>query len=684
MSKGATSPQFGGSVPVLVFAVFYFLRTQWGRIKRRWRKRRAAKAAAKLPTAMKKLDKKKKNTPTPITESLREHKFPMEIRFTDLTYRVGDYTILGGVSGCFKPGRVTCIFGGSGAGKTSLLQVLLGRPSAGSVISGDVTVNGRALPLSTFAPVLGFVPQADICHADLTVRENFEFAARMRLPSSISRSGCQDSVQRTIDLLRLGVCENSIVGDENRRGISGGQKKRVNIGLELVAEPTLLVLDEPTSGLDASSTLLVFQGLQKMAERGLTVISIIHQPRIELFSELDDLLLLGAGRKGMGGKVFYMGPAAMATPYLKSLGFAPMAPETSPPDFILDVTTGTTMPSDIRPAEEAGYSAAWLGDVWENDPDPHRSGPPPDWRQIMGGKWTQEKKPERRQRLESLTDVSQDILPDSSGVYFARALVMFTRRSLLQLSRDQKGVFIRFVMTYIAALVIGVLLKTSTHSQSYGMGSIYSLAVTLMQVLGSLSLFGAEALEHRREMLSNYGQISYALGKFLADVPMLVTTPVLTVLVFFPTAAPRMEVWELYLLTLALGWASSGIGYFISLVAKPNNALLTGVITVLVAHMFSGANPTLADARLDEDAGFLFASNFSPSRWSSEAYFLLDNVEVTGKRVDAQLDAFLLTVGYRITNLGADVRNLVLLGLLYRLAAIIAMLRRDQVSKRSL
>lgn len=142
----------------------------------------------------------------------------------------------------------------------------------------------------------GFVPQDDIVHPRLTVEENLLFSARFRLPKHTSRREHLELVDRAISLLGLTEVRNSLVGNEESRGVSGGQRKRVNIGLELVADPCVMFLDEPTSGLDSSSCRHVITVLSRVAHMGVTCAAVVHQPSNRIMSKFDDILLLGSVR----------------------------------------------------------------------------------------------------------------------------------------------------------------------------------------------------------------------------------------------------------------------------------------------------------------------------------------------------------------------------------------------------
>ena len=138
------------------------------------------------------------------------------------------------------------------------------------------------MPMSSLRDIVGFVPQEDTMHRELTVEENLSLNAAFRLPSSTTAAEKRAVVEATIMTLGLNDIRGSRIGDEEARGISGGQRKRVNIGMELVADPTVLFLDEPTSGLDSTSSRDVTRALHRVSRRGLTVILVLHQPSYEI------------------------------------------------------------------------------------------------------------------------------------------------------------------------------------------------------------------------------------------------------------------------------------------------------------------------------------------------------------------------------------------------------------------
>uniref|UniRef100_A0A8C4UGZ5 Broad substrate specificity ATP-binding cassette transporter ABCG2 n=1 Tax=Falco tinnunculus TaxID=100819 RepID=A0A8C4UGZ5_FALTI len=237
-----------------------------------------------------------------------------------------DKEVLRDVNGIMRPG-LNAILGPTGSGKSSLLDILAARKDPRG-LSGDILINGAPQP-ANFKCTSGYVVQDDVVMGTLTVRENLKFSAALRLPKSVKEQEKNERVNQIIKELGLSKVADSKVGTQFTRGVSGGERKRTNIGMELITDPDILFLDEPTTGLDASTANAVLL----MAKQGKTIIFSIHQPRYSIFRLFDNLMLLAAGR------VLYHGPAQHAIEYFQSIGYE-CEPYNNPADFFLDVING--------------------------------------------------------------------------------------------------------------------------------------------------------------------------------------------------------------------------------------------------------------------------------------------------------------------------------------------------------
>jgi len=249
--------------------------------------------------------------------------------------------ILHDVNGLFTPG-MNAILGPTGGGKTSMLDVLAGRKNP-SGISGLLLVDGHKAP-KNFKCMSGYVVQDDVVMGTLTVRENLMFSANLRLDKTFHLEEKKTRVQDTIQELGLAKCADTKVGNEFIRGVSGGERKRTNIGMELIISPSVLFLDEPTTGLDASTSNAVMILLRRLTLRGRTIIFSIHQPRYSIFKLFDRLMLLANGR------TVYHGPANEALTYFSLIGYECEA-HNNPPDFFLDVINGDSSAVKATEAE---------------------------------------------------------------------------------------------------------------------------------------------------------------------------------------------------------------------------------------------------------------------------------------------------------------------------------------------
>ncbi|UJR23946.1 hypothetical protein I4U23_026914 [Adineta vaga] len=235
--------------------------------------------------------------------------------------------ILFNLSGVFTPG-MNAILGPTGCGKSTLLDILADRKDPRG-LTGNVLVNGRSRSIN-FKYNVGYVVQEDIISGTLTVRENLMFSANVRLQNVLSRHERIDRVKKIIHELDLSSCADTFIGTDFVRGISGGEKKRTSIGMELILLPKILFLDEPTTGLDASTAQNVINCLHKLSRQGHTIIFSIHQPRYSIFKLFDKVLLLSNGHT-----IYFDSPKYILS-YFASQNFHCEEKE-NPADFILDI-----------------------------------------------------------------------------------------------------------------------------------------------------------------------------------------------------------------------------------------------------------------------------------------------------------------------------------------------------------
>lgn len=223
------------------------------------------------------------------------------------------------------------MLGPSGSGKTTLLTALGGR--LGGKIGGTITFNGKPFS-NAMKRNTGFVTQDDVLYPHLTVTETLVFTALLRLPNTLTKQDKVMHAEAVITQLGLTKCKNSIIGGPFLRGVSGGERKRVSIGQEMLINPSLLFLDEPTSGLDSTTAQRIVSKLWELANGGRTMVMTIHQPSSRLFYMFHKVLLLSEGN------IMYFGKGAEAMDYFSNIGYSPSV-AMNPSDFLLDLANGT-------------------------------------------------------------------------------------------------------------------------------------------------------------------------------------------------------------------------------------------------------------------------------------------------------------------------------------------------------
>ncbi|KAG2309330.1 hypothetical protein Bca4012_081694 [Brassica carinata] len=238
-------------------------------------------------------------------------------------------TLLNDISGETRDGEIMAVLGASGSGKSTLIDALANRIARGS-LRGTVKLNGETLHSRMLKVISAYVMQDDLLFPMLTVEETLMFAAEFRLPRSLPKSKKKLRVQALIEQLGIKNAAKTIIGDEGHRGISGGERRRVSIGIDIIHDPILLFLDEPTSGLDSTSAFMVVKVLKRIAQSGSIVIMSIHQPSHRVLGLLNRLIFLSRG------ETVFSGSPASLRPFFAEFG-SPIPESENLTEFALDL-----------------------------------------------------------------------------------------------------------------------------------------------------------------------------------------------------------------------------------------------------------------------------------------------------------------------------------------------------------
>eukprot|EP00253_Pinus_taeda_P036215 PITA_36215 len=276
---------------------------------------------------------------------------PLSLAFQDVNYYVDmpaemkkegvaeqRLQLLRGASGSFRPGVLTALVGESGAGKTTLMDVLVGRKTGGYV-EGSITISGYPKKQQTFARISGYCEQTDIHSPFITIYESLVYSSWLRLGEEVNSETREIFVKEVMDLIELNNLSRALVGFPGVNGLSIEQRKRLTIAVELVSNPSIIFMDEPTSGLDARAAATVMRTIRNTVDTGRTVVCTIHQPSIDIFEAFDELVLMKRG-----GKMIYIGPlgrhSQMLIDYLEAIeGVPKITPGINPATWMLDVTS---------------------------------------------------------------------------------------------------------------------------------------------------------------------------------------------------------------------------------------------------------------------------------------------------------------------------------------------------------
>ncbi|XP_005752693.1 broad substrate specificity ATP-binding cassette transporter ABCG2 [Pundamilia nyererei] len=469
--------------------------------------------------------------------------------------------ILIDLNGIMKPG-LNAIMGATGSGKSSFLDVLAARKDPAG-LSGEVLIDGAPQP-PNFKCLSGYVVQDDVVMGTLTVRENFTFSAALRLPSSISHREKKQKVDRLIKELGLGRVADSKVGTQLIRGISGGERKRTNIGMELIIDPPVLFLDEPTTGLDASTANSVLLLLKRMANNGRTIILSIHQPRYTIYRLFDSLTLL------VNGHQVYHGPARSALEYFSGIGYI-CEPHNNPADFFLDVINGdstavvlnsgkTEDPDQELDSESMSKSRRGIGEKLVEE-----------YRNCQHFKETKAELERIVQGKKVVTTTPFRTITYTTGFFTQFRWVL--KRTFRNLILNPQTSIAQVAVTILLALVVGALFF-NVQNDSSGIqnrtGALFFIVVN--QCFGSLSaaeLFIAERKIFIHEYISGYYRVSvYFLCKILSDIITLRTIPaiVFTCVAYFMVGLkPTAGAVFFYMLTVALcAYTATSMAFAIS------------------------------------------------------------------------------------------------------------------------
>ena len=464
-------------------------------------------------------------------------------RFSDRTVAIDD------ISFEINRGELVAIIGPSGCGKSTLLNILNGcvRPSRGAVLVENFDLHSTP----ELATTIGYVPQDDLLHEELTVYENLAYGARLRFPAKSSHE-IDLLVNCVLDEISLSAKRHHRVGNPTHKVLSGGERKRLNIGLELLSDSAAYLLDEPTSGLSSEDSLHIIELLKYRALRGKIVFVVIHQPSSRIFQLFDKIVLLDRG-----GKLAYCGSIQDAMQYFEAesdslLPGACPACGTVHPDTLLEILEAPLLDIDGTPLGERKHHP----DYWQRKFEEHRT----TLHEAMVAASAQSNLPPPVRQLDTLDRLRQ------TGTLLARE---FTSKL-----RNRSNLWTTCLVAPLLGLVVSTILRNkAVQSEPYTLVnnssfiSFFFLAAVIAIFL-ALSNSIAEIIKDRpiliRERMLDIPRYSYLFSKYA----ILCLFGIVQIALFLGVSFIVLEVRELFILHwvyLSLTvMAATAMGLFIS------------------------------------------------------------------------------------------------------------------------
>eukprot|EP00659_Diplonema_papillatum_P002331 gene2331-3611_t len=463
-----------------------------------------------------------------------EGKEHVTVTWENLCFKIGHgdkkKEVLHNLSGHAKPGDLMAIMGPSGAGKSTLMNVLASRAPYGKA-AGTIDVNG--LPPKKMRKKIAYVMQEDALFATQTPRETFAFTAALKLPE-LSDAERSELVESVLTALGLQTCADTMVGSLMIKGISGGEKKRTSIGVELISSPSVIFLDEPTSGLDSHSAFEVVKHLRALAKSGSTIVCTIHQPSSEVFDVFNKVLLLRDGYS------LYNGHADGLLPHFAGVGLH-CNPNYNPADFAMH-SLQTANEEVIKQLMDDKGALSMV------EPEEHDSD-------------------------------NEDATPALKSSY-ATQLYYLTKRESMQFLRDKPTLGARYGMAVILALLTGIFFFqvgdewgedgrqediTIAISNHWGGLVFISINALFLSAQPMLLVFPTERPVFMREYATGtYATIPYFVSKTLIEIPASLLQTLVQYVVCYFMLDLGGNFFYLLVPTFLLGLVTSSIALWLS------------------------------------------------------------------------------------------------------------------------
>lgn len=521
----------------------------------------------------------------------RDHRGEVRLDAENITIEVCEETtrlnkrILNDLTLTIYPSEFVGLMGPSGAGKTTLMLALNGYMPPNY---GRSRINGLSIyeNYDIFRGCIGYVPQDDIMHTELTVYEALFYTAKIRLPSDTTNQEISTLIDKALSQLGLlnpekGIdVRDVIIGSAEKKGISGGERKRVNLAMELLTDPSLLFLDEPTSGLSAQDALVVMDILKSLSDNGKTIILTIHQPNLEAFSKMDNVIILSSGN------LMYYGPAF--------------------PDSLMFFNPGPT-PENLLNSMDHLYKGLSSRTEKEWQSEYRRSG------------YYQAYVIDRKATGYPVFQATSDIQRPFPSAHLHQWWCL-TRRFFTVKRKDTVHTAILLLQAPIIAILIALVFY-GRESPPYSPLFLLAISALWFGTSNSAREIVSEKAIYLRERMVNLKIPSYFFSKYSVLGILCAIQCVIMVVIVHKALQLRGDMILIFAVTFLAALAGLSIGLFLSSITKTQQAAVAIVpLALLPMIILGGGIRSLSDMNKPT----VTLSYFVPSRWSFEQLIHLE------------------------------------------------------------
>ncbi|XP_062142467.1 ATP-binding cassette sub-family G member 4 [Drosophila sulfurigaster albostrigata] len=498
---------------------------------------------------------------------------PVDIEFKELSLTVklgfnrGEKEILHNVCGKFPGSQLIAIMGPSGAGKSTLLDALSGFKTTGVV--GNILLNGRRRDLPSFRRLSCYITQDDRLQPLLTVSENMHIAADLKLGENVSYEEKESRIEDILLLLGLYDHDQTLT-----MRLSGGQKKRLSIAMELINNPTVMFLDEPTTGLDSSSCTKVLELLKRLTSQGRTIICTIHQPTAKLFQIFDQVYVLSAGN------CVYQGGTQKLVPFLQSVDL-PCPMYHNPADYIIELACGEYGFDKVDTLKSATENGSCL--TWFNNPGA-----------VLRSEALMRKHPiPKRTKNVSLANTS-----------FANQCSVLLRRGYIKARRDTTMTHMRIIVNIMVAVLYGAMYDHAGREGSRVLDNYNLLFAILMHhsmttMMLTVLTFPIEMTILIKEHFNRwYSLKAFYFAMTVIDLPItLLSSFIFSVIIYLWSYQPMewVRFWMFFSISLLIVIVGQSFGLIIGAWFDVVNGTFLAPVLTIPMMMFAGFGVTLRD-----------------------------------------------------------------------------------------